>query len=115
MARTERTYSEAEIHSQLRELPGWVYRDGAIRRAFTTEGWPWTMLAVNAIAYACEAAGHHPDLAVSWSKIEVSLWTHSARGITEKDFETAALIERTLLWQPDSESSLSGPPKPFVR
>jgi pterin-4a-carbinolamine dehydratase len=114
MARTERTYSETEILAQLRELPGWVYRDGAIRRSFTTEGWPWTMLVVNAIAFACEAAGHHPDLAVSWSKIEVALWTHSARGITEKDFETAALIERTILWQPDSESSLSGPPKPFV-
>ena len=52
---------------------------------------------------------------VSWSKIEVALWTHSARGITEKEFETAALIERTILWHPDSESSLSGPPKPFVR
>jgi pterin-4a-carbinolamine dehydratase len=115
MARTERTYSETEILSQLRELPGWVYRDGAIRRVFTTEGWPWTMLAVNAIAFACESAGHHPELAVSWSKIEVALSTHSARGITEKDFETAALIERTILWQPDSESSLSGPPKPFVR
>ena len=115
MARTERTYSETEILSQLRELPGWVYRDGAIRRVFTTEGWPSTMLVVNAIAFACEAAGHHPDLAVSWSKIEVALSTHSARGITEKDFETAALIERTILWHPDSESSLSGPPKPFVR
>lgn len=115
MGRTERTYSETEIHSQLRELPGWIYRDGAIRRAFSTEGWPYTMLVVNAIAFACEAAGHHPDLAVSWSKIEVSLWTHSAKGITEKDFEAAALIERTVLWFPDSESSLSGPPKPFVR
>lgn len=115
MGRTERTYTETEIHSQLRELPGWIYRDGAIRRAFDTEGWPYTMLVVNAIAFACEAAGHHPDLAISWSRIEVSLWTHSAKGITEKDFEAAALIERTVLWLPDSESSLSGPTKPFVR
>lgn len=115
MARRERTYSEAEIHAQLRELPGWTYRDGAIRRLFTTEGWPHTLLVVNAIAFACEAAGHHPDLQVSWNKVEAALWTHSARGITEKDFETAALIERTVLWQPDSESSLTGPPKPFVR
>jgi len=115
MARTERTYSETEILAQLRELPGWVYRDGAIRRAFATDGWPYTMLVVNAIAFACESAGHHPDLMVSWSKVEVALWTHSAKGITEKDFETAALIERNVLWLPDSESSLNGPPKPFVR
>lgn len=115
MTRPERTYTDSEILAQLRELPGWVYRDGAIRRGFTTDGWPWTVLVVNAIAFAAEAAGHHPDLAVSWSKVEVALWTHSARGITEKDFETAALIERTVLWLPDPESSLRGPPKPFVR
>jgi 4a-hydroxytetrahydrobiopterin dehydratase len=115
MNRVDRTYSEPEILAQLRELPGWGFRQGAIRRSFATDGWPSTMLVVNAIAFACEAAGHHPDLAVSWGKVEVSLWTHSAKGITEKDFETAALIERTILWGPDPESSLSGPPKPFVR
>ena len=42
MVRTDRTYSESEILSQLRELPGWIYRDGAIRRVFVTEGWQWT-------------------------------------------------------------------------
>lgn len=114
MARVERTYSEAEIMQQLRELPGWSYHDGAIRRTFTTDGWHSTMLAAGAIAFAAEAAGHHPDLGVSWSKIDVALSTHSAKGITEKDFETAALIERTVLWRPDAESSLTGPPKPFV-
>jgi 4a-hydroxytetrahydrobiopterin dehydratase len=113
--KVERTYSEAEILAQLRELPGWTYTDGAIRRGFATEGWPHTMLVVNAIAFACEAAGHHPDMSISWGNVEVALWTHSAKGITEKDFETAALIERTILWSPDSESSLRGPPKPFVR
>lgn len=111
----ERTYSETEILGQLRELPGWSYHDGAIRRSFATDGWASTMLVVNAIAFACEAAGHHPDMSISWSKVEIALWTHSAKGITEKDFETAALIERTVLWNPDSESTLRGPPKPFVR
>ena len=112
--KVDRIYSEAEILAQLRELSGWTFSNGAIRRTFTTDGWTSTMLVVNAIAFACEAAGHHPDLAVSWSKVEVALWTHSAKGITEKDFETAALIERTILWAPTSESSLRGPPKPFV-
>ena len=114
MSQGGRVYSESEIVEQLSGLPAWTYRDGAIRRSLTTTGWPATMLAANAIAFACEAAGHHPDLLLSWSRIEVALHTHSAGGITEKDFETAALIERTLLWGPDSESSLDGPPKPFV-
>ena len=114
MSQGGRVYSEAEIVEQLSGLPEWNYRDGAIRRSFATTGWPATMLAANAIAFACEAAGHHADLQLGWSRIEVALHTHSAGGITEKDLETAALIERTLLWRPDSESSLDGPPKPFV-
>lgn len=115
MARVEHTYSESEIQTRLEQLPGWSFRDGAIRRTFTTDGWGSTMLVVNAIAFTCEAAGHHPDLAVSWSKVDVALWTHSAQGITDKDFETAALLERTVFWKPAEGGALSGPPKPFVR
>src|SRR5512135_1325224 len=114
MARIERTYAESEILQQLGELPGWTYRDGAIRRVFTTDGWRSTSLVVGAIAFACEAADHHADLSTSWSRIEVALHTHSAGGITEKDFEAAALIERTVLWGPDAGNSLTGPPRPFV-
>ncbi len=114
MQSPERVYSEPEIAEQLSGLAGWSYREGAIRRAFTTSGWPATMLVVNAIAFACEAAGHHADLQVTWSRVEVALHTHSAGGITEKDFEAAALIERTVGWKPDSESTLDGPPEPFV-
>ena len=114
MSQGGRVYTEPEIVEQLSGLPEWSYRDGAIRRSFTTSGWPATMLVANAIAFASEAAGHHPDLQLGWSRIEVALHTHSAGGITEKDFETAALIERTVLWHPDSESSPDGPPTPFV-
>jgi 4a-hydroxytetrahydrobiopterin dehydratase len=110
-----RVYPETEIQAQLAGLPGWNYRDGAIRRQYATAGWQATMMVVNAIGFACEAAGHHADLQVSWARVEVALNTHSASGITEKDFETAALIERTLGWRPDAESSLDGPPEPLVR
>lgn len=115
MAREERTYSEAEIAERLQPLLGWSYRDGAIRRTYTTDGWPSTLMVVNAIGFVCEAAGHHPDLAVSWSRVDVALNTHSAKGITEKDFETATLIERTVLWGPAAGSALSGSPKPLAR
>ena len=70
---------------------------------------------VNAIAFVGEAADHHPNLQVSWPAVEVSLNTHSAGGITVKDFEVAELIERQVLWKPGPESHLSGPAKPFVR
>lgn len=103
-----------EITGHLAGLPGWELRDGAIRRAFATSGWPSTMLVVNAIAYAAEAAGHHPDLLVRWSSVEVALWTHSAKAITVLDIETAALIEQTVSWRPGPDSDLAGPPTPLV-
>ena len=109
-----KTLTAEEIAAQLAGLSGWEHRDGAIRRAYTTSGWANTMLVVNAIAFAAEAAGHHPDLSVSWSRVEVALWTHSAKGITALDFETAALIDRTVAWHPGPGSALPGPPAPLV-
>ena len=46
-------------------------------------------MLVNAIGYLAEAAWHHPDLAVTWGKVWVKLKTHSAGGITDKDFALA--------------------------
>jgi 4a-hydroxytetrahydrobiopterin dehydratase len=48
---------------------------------------------VNRITPAAEEMNHHPDLAISWSKVTVSLSTHSQGGITENDFELAARID----------------------
>jgi 4a-hydroxytetrahydrobiopterin dehydratase len=115
MAREERVYHEADIARRLERLPGWTFADGAIRRTYATDGWPTTMLVVNAIAFACQAADHHPDLAVSYARVDVALNTHSAKGITDRDFETATLIERSVGWKPDPGAALTGPAKPLVR
>ena len=50
-------------------------------------------MLVNAIGYCAEAAYHHPDLSVTWGRITVKLSTHSAGGITDKDFALARRIE----------------------
>jgi 4a-hydroxytetrahydrobiopterin dehydratase len=115
MATPERTCDKAEITGRLKELPGWAYDGKTITRTYATDGWKSTMMVVNAIAYVCETAGHHPDLEVSWPKVTVKLWTHSANGITDKDFATAKLIEQTVLWHPDKGSALRGSPKPTAR
>ena len=61
--------SPAEISAHLKSLPGWRLEDGAIVREYQTDGWPTTLMLVNAIGFFAEAADHHPDLAVSWGKI----------------------------------------------
>lgn len=115
MSNEARALSDLDIHARLRALPEWEFRDAAIRRVYQTDGWRGSLLVTNAIAFVCESADHHADLTVTWPKVSVALATHSAGGITPKDFEVARLIEALVLWKPPADSSLKGPAKPFVK
>src|SRR2546423_11190352 len=108
--------SSSEIQQRLKTLPGWRLEDGAIVREYQTDGWPTTLMLVNAIGFLAEAADHHPDLAVSWGKVGVKLWTHSAGGLTASDVELAQLIEQTALWRPPAggDNAGRGPQKEVV-
>jgi 4a-hydroxytetrahydrobiopterin dehydratase len=110
-------YSEAEVATKLAEygLAEWYYEDGWLRRKYNTDGWPTTLMLVNAVGYLSEAAYHHPDLAVTWGKVWVKLKTHSAGGITDKDFALAKKIEEVILWRPEAGGPLTGTPNKFVQ
>ena len=60
-------------------LDDWYLEGEWIRRKYNTDGWPSTLMAVNAIGYVCEAAYHHADLAVTWGKLWVKLRNHASR------------------------------------
>lgn len=107
--KTTETYSDEQIGRKLAsDLPNWEYHDGWIRRTYKTGGWPHTLMLVNAIGYTAEAAFHHPDLTVTWAEVQVRLMTHSAKGVTDNDFELARLIEEHATWLPDDNSPLDG-------
>ncbi len=108
----EKAYGEAEIKQRLAaELPHWYYEDGWIRRKFKTGGWKGTLMVVNTVGHLAEAAWHHPDLTVSYAFVIVKLVTHSAKGVTDKDFTLAKKIEEVVQWQPGKEcGALEGTP-----
>ena len=107
----ERVYTEPEIEARLRDLPQWKLEDGWIRRRYRTHSWKGTLMVVNAVGHLAEAAWHHPDMTVTYARVEVRLMTHSARGITDKDFELAAKIEEVIQWQPGKAGgALEGTP-----
>ncbi len=108
----DKVYSETEIKARLAEqLPHWYFEDGWIRRKFKTGSWKGTLMVVNTVGHLAEAAWHHPDLTVSYAFVIVKLCTHSAKGITDKDFELARKIEEVIQWQPGKEGgSLEGTP-----
>ena len=116
MSTQEKVYTDAEIAEEIkgRRLDGWYLEDGWLRRKYNTDGWPTTLMLVNAVGFLCEAAWHHADLAVTWGKVWVKLKTHSAGGITDKDFALARKIEDLALWRPEAGGPLQGTPNKFV-
>ena len=117
MAEPLHVYADAEVPVKLEELKlnGWYLEDGWLRRKYTTDGWPTTLMVVNAVGFVCEAAYHHADLAVTWGKLWVKLRNHAAGGITDKDFTLARKIEEVVLWRPDPGGPLAHSEKPFVK
>lgn len=102
---------ESEIARRLVELPSWRHADGAIQRRFRTQNFKSTLMLVTAVGHLCEVAWHHPEMVVGYNTLVVKLWTHSAGGVTTKDFALAAKIEDVIGWQPAREAGgLTGPP-----
>ena len=109
----ERTYSDEEVAERLKaELRHWSLAHGHIVRRYRTSGWKATLMVVNAVGHLAEAAWHHPELKVTYAWVEVALMTHSAKGITDKDFALARKIEDVVAWQPGEEGgALEGTPE----
>src|SRR5437868_8024128 len=106
----DRTYTDPEVTARLAELglKEWTLEGGWLRRKYTTDGWPTTLMLANAIGFICEAAYHHADLSLTYAKLWVKLKTHSAGGITDKDFLLAKKIEESVLWRPAKEGPFDG-------
>lgn len=86
--------SSQEIIERMRTLTGWRIQDDRLIKDFRFENFMAAIAFVNQVAAVAEAEGHHPDLFVGWGRVSLSLTTHSAGGLTAKDFDLAALIER---------------------
>ncbi len=82
-----------KIASRLEALEGWERDGDAIARAFKLDDFVGSVEFVNRITPVAEQMNHHPDLSISWNKVNVSLSTHSQGGITENDFDLATRIE----------------------
>lgn len=92
------------------ELPQWSYQSGHLTRTYKVAAWRGAMMLANAIGHFAECAWHHPELVVNWGSVQVRLRTHSADGITEKDFALASRLEQNLMWRPGPDGALEGPP-----
>jgi 4a-hydroxytetrahydrobiopterin dehydratase len=90
-----RAATDGEITASLAALPGWakVAARSAITRSFKwadfNEAWGF----MNRVALIAEKMDHHPEWSNVWNKVEITLSTHDAGGLSDLDFKLAAAID----------------------
>ncbi|HET7486411.1 MAG TPA: 4a-hydroxytetrahydrobiopterin dehydratase [Acidimicrobiales bacterium] len=75
---------------------GWEVSDGRLTRVVERKDFAQAMELVNTVAQLAEAANHHPDIGIRWNKVDLTLWTHTAGGVTQADLDMAAAIDGLL-------------------
>lgn len=84
--------NDQEIQTKVNSLPNWTLDGKKIKCVREFKDFVEAINFVNRLVEPAEAAGHHPDLAVSYNKVTVELTSHDAGGLTESDFEMAKVI-----------------------
>lgn len=90
------TLSDNEVETRLKTRPGWTYDPAgkSLTREFRFPGFAEAFAFMTRVAIAAEKADHHPDWSNTYNKVTVRLSTHSAGGVTEKDFALAEVMDK---------------------
>jgi 4a-hydroxytetrahydrobiopterin dehydratase len=80
-----------ELKKACAQLDGWtLVEERRIEKEYRFKDFAEALAFVNRLGAAAEAQGHHPDIFLTWGQVKVTLWTHSAGGLTPSDFKLAA-------------------------
>ncbi|NJK38588.1 MAG: 4a-hydroxytetrahydrobiopterin dehydratase [Oscillatoriales cyanobacterium RM2_1_1] len=84
--------SQTQIQEQSRSIPEWAIEGKELKLTKKFKGFVEAVEFVNRLVDPAERSGHHPDLEISYNTVKVSLTSHDAGGLTEKDFALAKII-----------------------
>ncbi len=88
--------SEQEIQVRMKSCEFWN-RVGAkgqeIQRTWALPGFQDSIRFVNQVAVEADKADHHPDILIQYNKVTLTLSTHDAGGLSERDFNFAKLCD----------------------
>lgn len=88
--------TEEQIKNNLTSLPDWEYEDNAIHTSIEFENFREVFATMTRIAFECEKMDHHPTWTNTYNELEITLSTHDADGVTQKDFDLATAIDDIL-------------------
>ena len=86
--------SPDQINQALKSLPDWEFKDNAISKLFRFQEFLEGIAFVNQVAPIAEAADHHPDIHINYTRVTFVCSTHTDGGVTEKDTKLAGEIEK---------------------
>jgi 4a-hydroxytetrahydrobiopterin dehydratase len=87
---------QSAIDEKMESYPEWSQNGDALQRTFGFEDFVSAMSFVNRVADLAESLQHHPDIMIRYGKVTLTLSTHDAGGITERDFEFARATDQTV-------------------
>jgi 4a-hydroxytetrahydrobiopterin dehydratase len=87
--------THSEYEPLLQELSKeWSIQDEQkLQRSFGFKDFKSALVFTNKVGELAEQQGHHPDILLSWGKVEIVLWTHKIKGLSKSDFIMAAKID----------------------
>lgn len=86
--------TQGEIQEQASTLQDWTSDGGQIYCIRKFDDFVQAIRFVNKLVEPAESAGHHPDIEISYNQVKISLTTHDAGGLTQKDFDLARVISQ---------------------
>ncbi|MBS3055647.1 MAG: 4a-hydroxytetrahydrobiopterin dehydratase [Candidatus Aenigmarchaeota archaeon] len=86
-------FTEKQAKEYLSQVKNWELDGNHIEKTFRFEDFVQAMRFVNKVAEIAEQEDHHPDIKIKYNKVELELWTHSIKGLSENDFILAAKID----------------------
>jgi 4a-hydroxytetrahydrobiopterin dehydratase len=91
-----RKLDTSEREAARAELPLWQLVNGrdALTRAFKFADFSAAFGFMTQVALAAEKLDHHPEWLNVWNRVEITLSTHDAGGLTERDVKLAKIIDR---------------------
>jgi 4a-hydroxytetrahydrobiopterin dehydratase len=81
--------SDEAIDEALEALEGWARDGDRLRRQFRFPDFVAAFSWMTAVALFAEKLDHHPDWTNVYNRVDVSLWTHDAGGVTGLDVRMA--------------------------
>ncbi len=82
------------VESQLEQFPDWFLDGDSIRREWLFADFKSALIFINKVALVAEEMNHHPEIRNTYNKVTLRLSTHTAGGITKKDFQAARRIDQ---------------------